>query len=460
MKRSISDVQQLEPRRLMAVVPLGTSIVSYAGGQQLKILGTPGNDIIKVSRSASTYTLKTGTGYSKSFTGSFNSIRVYASSGNDQVAIDTSVTIPTYLHGEAGSDTLSGGSGDDNLYGGAGNDRLYGNDGRDTLVAFGGGTTDSVTGGAGDDVFWLDSGSTEKVLDASARETSLNAVNRVSGFETSKFSTGTTQTESVSKEISGQRFRDPDVSNKAYVYKRFDSKPLFAAAGPNADDVKQGQVGNCYFLSSLAGAAEVAPSTIRSMMADLGDGTYAVRFAGSTGQSKFYRVDNDFAVYSASSTSLAYAKFGNGGATWVAVAEKAWAYARKAQGSYGSIDSGWMNEALAAIGTQAGASLWKEDVGGAAAFIKWAEDQLKQGKIVTLGVLSYTSGSLNLVNQHAYTVVRVDTLKDGSKQLVIRNPWGLDGYRTDDGKNDGNVTLTEAQAYTAVDAFVSAKAVA
>lgn len=449
----ISEVQSLEPRRLMAVVPLAASTVSFGTGQQLKILGTAANDIIKIKRSGSTYTLSTNTGYSKSFTGSYNSIRIFASSGNDQVVIDTSVTIPTYLHGEAGNDTLSGGSGDDNLYGGAGNDKLYGNNGRDTLIAFGGGTTDSLTGGSGDDIFWLDSTATEKVLDASSRENAIRAINKVSGFETSKSSAGS---ETVSKEISAQRFKDPTVSNKAYVYKRFDSKPLFAAGGPNSADVVQGQVGNCYFLSSLSGAAQVSPDVIRTMLADLGDGTYAVRFTNSSGVTKFYRVDNDFAVYSATSNSLAYAKFGGSQSTWVAVAEKAWTFARKNQGSYASIDSGWMDEALRAIGGKNLSSKWKDGAGSSAAFIKWVEDQLKQGKVVTLGVLNY-EGNLNLVSQHAYTVVRVETASDGSKRLVIRNPWGLDGYRTDDGKNDGHVTLKAADAFAAIDGFVAAK---
>lgn len=450
----VSEIQALESRQLLAAVPLSASTITFGTGQQLKVLGTPGNDIIKIKRSGSTYYLTTNTGYSKAFTGKYNSIRVFASSGNDQVVIDSSVTIPTYLHGEAGNDTLSGGSGDDNLYGGAGNDKLYGNAGRDTLVAFGGGTADSLWGGSSDDIFWLDPNSTEKLMDVSSRENAMRAVNKVSGFETSKFSSGS---QAISKEISAQRFRDPDVTNKAYVYKRFDNRPLFAPGGPDGDDVVQGQVGNCYFLASLAGAAEVSPNAIRTMLADLGDGTYAVRFTNSSGATKFYRVDNDFAVYNSTSTSLAYAKFGNGQSVWVAVAEKAWTFARKNKGSYASIDGGWMDEALKAIGGKSLATKWNTQAGGAAAFIKWVEEQLKQGKVVTVGVLSYTSGKLNLVNQHAYTVVRVETMKDGSKRLVIRNPWGMDGYRTDDGKNDGYVTLKAADAYAAADAFVAAK---
>lgn len=453
----ISEFQSLEERRLMAAVPLSSSTYAFAGGTQLRINGTAGNDTINVTRKGSGYLLTTNTGYSQSFVGNFSSLRVYGGKGNDTININDYVTIPAYVHGDEGDDVLTGGAGDDFLYGGAGNDKLLGNAGRDTLVTLGGGTNDVATGGAGNDFFWVDTNSTEKITDASAVETSTRAVNRVGGFETSKFISGTAKAQSVSKELSGQRFRDPDASNGAYVYKPFANKTLFSSTGPSADDVKQGQIGNCYFLATVAGAADVSPESIRTMMTDLGDGTFAVRFMTGASTAKFYRVDNDLATYSATSTTPAYAKLGGQGSMWVAVAEKAFAFHRRSQGTYASINGGWMNEAFTAVGGTNQTSKWREDVGGTEAFLNWVEGQLNTGNMVTLGVLDY-KGSLNLVSGHAYTVNAVQTLADGTKQLVIRNPWGMDGYRTDDGANDGYLKLSAAQAFEAVNVFVSARA--
>jgi len=451
-----SEVDALEPRRLMSVVPLTSSVIAYGTGQQLRINGTIGNDTITVTQNETGLTVSTATGWSQTFNGAYHNIRIAGGRGNDLIQVSENVSAPVMLFGDDGNDTLRGGSGNDSIYGGLGVDSLFGNAGRDSLVSLGGGA-DVLTGGEGRDTFWLDAGVTDRVTDASQIETSTKAVNRVTGFQTSRFITGTVKTQVISREISGQRFRDPDVSNKAYVYKRFDNRPLFSSEGPTADDVKQGQIGNCYFLATVAGAAAVTPNTLRNMMTELGDGTYAVRFQTPAGEDRFYRVDNDFAVFSASSTSVAYAKFGDQGSTWVAVAEKAYAYHRQQKGTYKSIEAGWMGEVFTAMGQRQQLSAWKQDFSSAGAFMNWVEARLANGDVVTLGITNY-SGPLNLVNGHAYTVTRVETLSDGTKQLVIRNPWGLDGYRNEDGANDGYVTLSSAQTFSAIDCFVSGRA--
>jgi len=75
---------------------------------------------------------------------------VNAGSGNDNVSVSRSVTIPVTMRGGAGEDVLLGGSGPDKLIGGDGNDRLSGRAGNDLI--FGGAGNDQVRGGAGDDI--------------------------------------------------------------------------------------------------------------------------------------------------------------------------------------------------------------------------------------------------------------------------------------------------------------------
>ena len=71
---------------------------------------------------------------------------------------------------------------------------------------------------------------------------------------------------------------DPKVTSGATGYKNFASPahPLFGDGGPIADDVAQGDVGDCFFLATLASVAKVDPNLIRQSVVDLGDGTYAV----------------------------------------------------------------------------------------------------------------------------------------------------------------------------------------
>jgi hypothetical protein len=75
---------------------------------------------------------------------------VNADSGDDQVRVTPSVSIPVTLRGGPGRDVLVGGSGADRLYGGAGPDKLVGRDGDDVL--FGGSGSDQLFGGSGNDL--------------------------------------------------------------------------------------------------------------------------------------------------------------------------------------------------------------------------------------------------------------------------------------------------------------------
>ncbi len=73
------------------------------------------------------------------------------------------------------------------------------------------------------------------------------------------------------------------------TYRQF-SGQLFVN-GPTYGDVKQGNLGDCYFMCSLAEAALRSPATINSMFIVNGDGTYTVRFFNG-GVSQYVTVDS------------------------------------------------------------------------------------------------------------------------------------------------------------------------
>lgn len=117
-----------------------------------------------------------------------------------------------------------------------------------------------------------------------------------------------------------------------------------------------------------------------------------------------------------------------------------------------------MTEALSAIGTTGAQSQWNSDAANADAYLDWIQNRLSAGDIVTAAVMT-GSDALNLIGGHAYTVVRIDTAADGTRSLVVRNPWGVDGYHCNDGSNDGYVSVSAAGAKSAIDAIVTAHAV-
>lgn len=389
-----------------------------------------------------------------SITGSEGNDQLFGGSGNDTIDGGDG---NDKIVGGAGADSLSGGAGNDSVYGQADNDKLFGNVGedlleggagndasdggadRDRLIAIGGGAFDSVTGGDGLDSFWLDADSTEKLLDLSSEETAAKATHRVKSF----VNYGTT---AISKEISGQKFIEPvKYDNTATKLGNFANYKLFADGGPTADDVSQGGVGDCWYLAALASLADTMPEVIRQAITDLGDGTFAVRFRNAANTADQYvRIDGDLHTYSWNTAAPIYADLGAQNSTWVALMEKALTWVRGAKlGTYGTINGGWMSEAytrsgVPSVGRFPGQFLSSSVMGD------WIKQQLLAGKAMTVG-FNGIAPNLNLVSNHAYTIDRVEDHGDGTLDVILRNPWGIDNYSSIDGSNDGYIKLTMAQ---------------
>ena len=329
------------------------------------------------------------------------------------------------LHGDSGDDQIYGEAGNDRLYGDAGADLLCGGDGDDVLVSVGGGQSDTLWGQAGFDSFWADSEGSEVIADAEWSEIINSNVHRVSSFMTERFTNGSVwpwdwQYQSPGRDANGDNFRDPSGGSN---YANFSGNPLFSTSGPSKDDIDQNALGDCYFLATLSAIAKVNPNRIRQSVVELGDGTYAVRF-NSGGTETYLRVDGDLPTNGMGSPS--YAGMGIGNSTWVAVLEKAWAHFRRNEGSYPSIESGWMEECFGAMNTSTTSQdvdWWYKAWNNKDNLWQYVSDRLSEGRAVTIG----TNGDATaLVGSHAYMVDSV--YYSGSTKMVrLRNPWGAAG---------------------------------
>ena len=369
---------------------------------------------------------------------------IHGNGGNDSISGDAGNDL---LYGDAGDDHFLGGTGDDRLYGGAGTDMLCGGFGNDILVDIGGGQNDRLNGDAGFDSFWMDAEATE-TCDADLAEILSGNVHRVGGFQTLRTvsSGGTVNTQAVSRELNGQSLMDPIGGGTMTSFK---GNPLFSSSGPSKNDVRQGGVGDCYFLAGLSATAKTNANRIQQSVVDLGDGTFAVQFF-SGGSPRYYRVDADLP---ASGTTPTYAKLGAGNSMWVAVMEKAFAFHRSNVGTYASINAGWMSEAFNAVGSS---SIFESADGNN--ILNWLKSQLDSGKAVTFATKDMAiPAGIPVVGCHAYMVERVNmqTISLGifgtisvPVSVTLRNPWGYDGAGSDSDTSDGYVTLTGDQAAT------------
>ncbi len=241
-----------------------------------------------------------------------------------------------HLKGHGGTDQLFGEAGRDALYGGTSNDTLNGGADADTLVTIGG-DTDSVTGGTGYDFYWVDT--VDTITDESFTESNESYANRVASFYSYSYDGGANTTP-VAKDLTSTSLLDPIADEQNVSLVSFADRPLFASGGPSEDDVIQGSIGDCFILGPLSAVASATPDSIRKLVVDLDDGTYAVRFFRTDGGAPQYvRVDADLWVRDAT-TVITYARLGVEGSIWAPIVEKAFAWFRDREGSYASISGG------------------------------------------------------------------------------------------------------------------------
>jgi len=166
-------------------VPGPTVVTASVSGGVLTVTGTGAGNSITVKRQLNgNYKIIADAQPAIIITDSIldpiTTIVVHAGDGNDTVVIASSVTVPTFVLGEGGDDTLTtngvrtdslfGGDGNDTLTAGGGDDELFGGDGADLLN--GGAGNDNLSGEAGNDT--LNGGGGDDFLDGGEDDDVLN----------------------------------------------------------------------------------------------------------------------------------------------------------------------------------------------------------------------------------------------------------------------------------------------
>ena len=191
--------------------------------------------------------------------------------------------------------------------------------------------------------------------------------------------------------------------------------------GPRYDEMKQGNVGDCYFLAALGEVALHRRSVIQNMFIDNGDGTFGVRFFHN-GVSDFVTVNRYLPVYKSGAVG---AGWGGGrfdsqyNELWMALAEKAYAQLNESgwigqdgTNSYDGISGGNAAPAFTHIaGTPAiEANLSKTGIINA----------FNAGKAITITTKELGTAE-NVLNNHVYMLINYDPVSD---KFHLFNPWG------------------------------------
>jgi hypothetical protein len=202
--------------------------------------------------------------------------------------------------------------------------------------------------------------------------------------------------------------------------------------GATYSDIKQGYLGDCYFMSSLGETALKNPSAITNMFVVNGDGTYTVRFYNN-GQAQYVTVDSYLPTNGAG--QLIYARLGamyNNASNelWTALAEKAYAQINEmgwlrpglpgnGQNSYSAIEGGYIYAALGQI-TGQGTSPFTM-TSGSSSFTTFV-NAYNAGKSIGFASKSAPTSS-SVVGNHAYAVVGYNA---ANQTVTLFNPWGIE----------------------------------
>jgi hypothetical protein len=228
------------------------------------------------------------------------------------------------------------------------------------------------------------------------------------------------------------------------------SKPLFAASGPSMSDINQGDLGDCYLLSSLAEVADQNSGMISSMITSNGNNTYGVRFY-INGVAEYVTVNNSLANGGSA--------FNSGADIWASLVEKAYVQLQAS----GVVTGGYVNSgnSWSTIGNGGAPEFALEEITGAsqitdlmAAGTSWynitynsslsftgysinttaaaisamACDLAKGDDLILSSYTNATSGGkTTLVADHAMSIYGFDSV---TGMFEIRNPWGTAAGQT------------------------------
>lgn len=220
--------------------------------------------------------------------------------------------------------------------------------------------------------------------------------------------------------------------------------------GPGYSDVRQGSLGDCYFLSALGETAVRSPADITGMFIDNGDGTFAVRFYNS-GQPEYVTVDGQLPVDGDGNliySDYLYPASSSTNELWVPLAEKAYAQlnaegwtGQDGTNSFLGIEGGWpWDVTLQITGETTTPPLWHSlaSATNVPAAVNDVVNAYNAGKFITLATGS--TPITGIVGGHAYALVSYNPT---TRIFTIFNPWGIDNPL--ESQYPGRLLLTAAQ---------------
>ena len=218
------------------------------------------------------------------------------------------------------------------------------------------------------------------------------------------------------------------------------SQELFANGLPDESAIRQGNLGDCYFLAALGSAVAQDPQAVADMVRPESDGSYTVTFPDGRSANVAPPTLAEIASYGDSGTD----------GMWVTLFERAAGMVRDSDSELPAeeLDGG-------AIAGRDGAEFFSGDGTANADMLAVTADEttrermaaaFDEGRVVIAGIKKdlFSDNREGLTTAHAYSILAYDPSTDN---VTIRNPHGRGEHDGKDGKpldgvDDGTFTLT------------------
>lgn len=202
--------------------------------------------------------------------------------------------------------------------------------------------------------------------------------------------------------------------------------------GISVHDIRQGAVGNCWFLAAASAMAE-EPARLESMFVDWdvgstngisNNGIYTLKFYAL--MMPVYVTIDDKIPFRKGRNQALYARVGEDKSVWAPLLEKGFA---EYHGTYEALHGGWMDAAMRTLAGTPGKNInhgnWNKGIDKF--FQKLAKFDADKTMMTTACFNSWNG----LVGGHAYTVLKLVELTKDIRLVQVRNPWGRGEFKGD-----------------------------
>ncbi len=184
-------------------------------------------------------------------------------------------------------------------------------------------------------------------------------------------------------------------------------------------------------MARLASLSKTHPQYLRDMVADLGDGTYAVQFFLQNGTKTYVRVDNSLYMRPGGDKPM-YTNLGAEGSMWAAIIEKAWAIHRFATASYDDIAGGNSEQTNTSVALGLNQiDTMTSAIPNKTSFVNIIQSELNAGRTVLIPAPANLNDNTPMTNEnrqrgtHVYMVHSIVTNAQGApSKILIYNLYG------------------------------------